>query len=442
MSPKNHDINTQDLLKKLMMQARKELTMHLNFLFGKVDDALFSIADKTRDANTQTLHFDSMKALRLERGSILHHFFRELENPDALNALTQAAATEDDEFAPSLINQEEMEEHVAVNNIISHGLDMFSQEITAFKTRLEWLNEHYPGAIPQELFSLKALVNSFRKALHYAGYDPEVNLLILKLFEQHTLVQLGSFYHNLNEILIEAGIMPKIRNRRRSQEGEESPKTDAASLASILSKVFGGESSGGNTSISRGGIRTTVSFSEMGAPSGIIVPPDVEWTPDTLRSQVLEIFRQQSGGRRQVSQLERQILELVSVQFAAMLADRRIQEPIRTLIARLQWPILKTALEDTSFFRNTNHPARDLMNRYALLGSQQIIEGSGTYKELVRITDMVVNQFQTNPSVFKEAIAKLKQIEQDSFGQLARHEQTQAEERRRRLVERARERVK
>ena len=66
------------IVSTLRQQAKRELTGLLNGLFDCTDDALFEMADRSRDEHAQHMYFDSMRRIRLNRAEVHKQFLREV----------------------------------------------------------------------------------------------------------------------------------------------------------------------------------------------------------------------------------------------------------------------------------------------------------------------------------------------------------------------------
>ena len=88
--------------------------------------------------------------------------------------------------------------------------------------------------------------------------------------------------------------------------------------------------------------------------------------PLTLPSNVIHLHREQL---RQATQtpLDHMVIDVVAGLFDAILADPKVPPQMARLLARLQLPVLRAALGDTSFFAKRNHPVRRFINRLASL---------------------------------------------------------------------------
>jgi hypothetical protein len=75
-----------------------------------------------------------------------------------------------------------------------------------------------------------------------------------------------------------------------------------------------------------------------------------------------EELMQASGGK-----LDHMVIDVVGSLFDAILSDSRVPPQMARQIARLQLPVLRVALNDSSFFSSRRHPVRRFVNRIASL---------------------------------------------------------------------------
>jgi Protein of unknown function (DUF1631) len=89
-------------------------------------------------------------------------------------------------------------------------------------------------------------------------------------------------------------------------------------------------------------------------------------------------------------EVDHMVIEVVAGLFDQILADTRVPPEIAREIARLQMPVLRVALRDTSFFSARKHPVRRFINRISTLATSFGAFDSGPGKELlVRVNALV-----------------------------------------------------
>ncbi len=112
-------------------------------------------------------------------------------------------------------------------------------------------------------------------------------------------------------------------------------------------------------------------------------------------------------------EVDHMVIEVVASLFDQILADTRVPPQIAREIARLQMPVLRVALRDTSFFSVRRHPVRRFINRISTLAAGFGEFENGPGKELLvrvnaLVTEIVEGDFDQVPLYVK----KLGELEQ------------------------------
>jgi hypothetical protein len=120
--------------------------------------------------------------------------------------------------------------------------------------------------------------------------------------------------------------------------------------------------------------------------------------------------------------VDRQIVELLSRLFAAVLSDRRLAAPFRTVMARLQVSALRVALVDPSMLETHEHPVWRLMNRIAGAGEAYTQPGDSRAVELISFCEALVEDMaqarMQDTALYNQSLTRL-----DAFLAEQLHEQ-------------------
>ncbi|HJV82825.1 DUF1631 family protein [Noviherbaspirillum sp.] len=103
------------------------------------------------------------------------------------------------------------------------------------------------------------------------------------------------------------------------------------------------------------------------------------------------------------STMERMTVEVVSMLFEFILEDEQIPAELRTLIGRLQIPILKAAILEPDLMHDEEHPARQLLNRMssaAVSADTTSATGKNLAAEIDRIVRKILEEFETSTTIF------------------------------------------
>jgi hypothetical protein len=175
----------------------------------------------------------------------------------------------------------------------------------------------------------------------------------------------------------------------------------------------------------------------MGALDGIQrLPPSPTGSPRTIldiKQAILAQARQMHGKGVGLMKEDADTFELLGMLYGQISRELRVDAPANGLLARLQVPVLRAALDDRAFFVRPQHPARQLLNTVAESGARWLADDEADPHLLLQMrhaVDHVVEHYNGDAKVFGEA----NRVLQDQVDVLAR----KAEVSERRHVEAAR----
>jgi len=108
--------------------------------------------------------------------------------------------------------------------------------------------------------------------------------------------------------------------------------------------------------------------------------------PNLIRAHREEL-RQASSGT-----LDHMVIDVIGFLFDQILADPKVPPQMARQIARLQLPVLRTALGDPTFFSSRRHPVRRFVNRIASLGAAFEDFGDDSAKHFLAKVRSLVNE--------------------------------------------------
>jgi len=131
-----------------------------------------------------------------------------------------------------------------------------------------------------------------------------------------------------------------------------------------------------------------------------------------LKQELLGQLRQLTPADKtpQLDDVDNDTIDLVGMLFEHLTRDARPTGPVQDLMARLQVPLLRVALQDKSFFTRRSHPARQLLNSIAEAGLFWL-EDEGADRPLVDkmrlVVDRVSTDYDGDLAVFEELLTDL-----------------------------------
>ena len=474
------DARVNELVASCRAQFAETLPRLMQELFEHIDDELYQLADKSASDMLQTRYFDAMRELRKLRESIEKAFLRnQLSQYEAFWLHPQSAAgLEPDPSAESagsdelsLVENEELEENLAVGGMVSKAENRYHRELFALNMRFAQL-----AGIPDLTTRLNpvgpfSLAEGFREAMRQWAGDLGVRLVVFKLFDRYVMGYVGGLYDELNDTLVHAGILPKIVQRVRrnpvapsvKRARQESAKSEDQDAVAGVAGVEGVEEEvsqeqvlsmlGQLLTLQRGTGGVNLYSGRLpgcGNPSrfGNLPPVQSQELVDALhhlqhevssQAPVSPVEIQQLQGEmlinlgrrldmgsteapaRRLEQPDQDVIDVIGMLFDFVLDDQNVPDAMKALIGRLQIPMLKVAVIDRTFFSNKQHPARRLLNTLARAGMAWVDDGDRSAKSLYgRIESAVsriLSDFSSDVGLFAQVYDEFSNfIEREARG--------------------------
>lgn len=404
-------------------QLKATTTEHLQKLFQRMfdhlDDFLFDRVDKGASAAEQNAYFEAMRHLRLKKQSMQDVFLAKFatgfnaaiqgaEKTPTLNAFTKDAL---DNLL--LVNDDELEESLAVANMVAKARTLHKEQLFALEQRCKVIfgdsREITSDTLP---IGPGVICNAFKAAVKILDVEVKVKLIAYKLLDRYLVQELGACYYLLNKLLAEAGILPTIRlhiphapagiaqarhaappapahgNAPASYApaGHSSqPGTLPAEMFGTLQQLLaqrnvsgpaGGVSSSNPSADPQTGgtydtrtVLVALSALQNEPDSGLDALKDKDDIAGSLKNVIVsQLAEKNPQGVKGINQIDADTIDIVTMLFDFILDDKALPDAFKALIARLQIPVLKIAIVDKTFFSKKNHPVRRLLNELARAG--------------------------------------------------------------------------
>ncbi|MCG8672380.1 MAG: DUF1631 domain-containing protein [Pseudomonadales bacterium] len=125
---------------------------------------------------------------------------------------------------------------------------------------------------------------------------------------------------------------------------------------------------------------------------------------------------EQEKGPQRVSDIDTNIINLVSMLFDFVLSDEQLPHRVKAEIARLQIPYLKVAVVDAGFLSSNKHAARKLINELAQAGlglaEDREGEGDSVFAEIQRIVQTILDEFSDDVTLIETLLADFRSFMQ------------------------------
>lgn len=130
-------------------------------------------------------------------------------------------------------------------------------------------------------------------------------------------------------------------------------------------------------------------------------------TSGSLKDWVRQELASSSRTDADLSENETELIDVTDALFDAISLQIKGNKTLEGWLAKLKLVILKSVLSDQSFFTNSEHPARTMLNRLGSLA--EIVESGHTRLQSIldRSIDKVVNEYDQDTSSIEDVVAEL-----------------------------------
>lgn len=436
-------------LVRLRDASGQSLQKVLANFFDRADDALFELADRAGSNVDQTAYFDAMRELRLQRKamvvSVLQYVSQAFNDIGKFKPRQSSGSLgEVDQDSLSLLDHSQLEQQVAVDNLINKLRNRYTEQIRLLSVRVSHLVPNVDLAANQMPLSPEVICGGVAEACADLDIDIRSKLVVLKMFDRLLADNLGDFYQEANRTLVAEGVLPDMKRppagHVRSGRGAVPNNTmPGGGHPNSVAPPSDGNAPRVNTEGYSEHVAPQATFSELSAllhqgsgfwanrPAGSseghldtdglmsrlsdIQATCGQWSEAqvvALNDQLAPVLTASNGKSYEVGQIDNDVINLVSMLFDFILEDRQLHPVMKSLIGRLQIPVLKVALSDRNFFNRGGHPVRKLLNELAMSAIGWAEKRSGQRdplrEKIESVVDRILNEFTNNVELFEELL--------------------------------------
>jgi hypothetical protein len=426
--------------------ALRHLSQQFKNLLAFSDDELFKLSGIAKTNQQQAQYFEAMRYLRIEANTATAQFeaavlkrFDEFWKPGAKRGAKPESAlasslSEDD---LTLVDNAALEETLAVSGMVEKGKNLFQRDLHALNARfakMAGLDEIQADDNP---VGPHCLCLALSDALQPLTLDLSIKLLIYKLYDQIALMTWGELYAELNTLLINEGILPHLPSSyKRAPMGAMARPNGPVADSPAQSWQADGPDEGHKVFMEAFSAMENLMGSwrlRMGIPSlyptnyrgptfasgevlnalSVLQHPQMLGNIPTVEG--VKVFLQQhlrkaapSDDGRPLARREEDTIDMVSLLFEFILADNNLPDPVKTLISRLQIPVIKVAILEKSLLGRKNHPVRLLLNALAQAGiGLDVTEGiadTPVFRRIESVVNRILDEFDQNVNLFSDLL--------------------------------------
>lgn len=445
-----------DLLKQCQNTLAKGLLDQITPVFESTREALFSMAEKAGSTQLQSRLHEGARQLRDQRtvftnelNQAVADLFTDFRDGSAeFHVSEPEPATDYDDSELQLIEEHELEESLAISDLVAKAEVRFTQTIYALNQRLAVLNRGRPVRSDNNPCGPMKISKALKQAGSALDLASEHRVILYRRFDDVLQDALGEIYQKLNDLLGEAGILPNIKfatpqRRATDRPGGASPDPTGSEADSGPETDFFGRAVEQATADDSGGAANQLLSSLRGLldarrgggalqPQAIAPTEQLAQVVDQLRQraapdqnqpdapapaytadQLRELLEKQlgndpsTGESYRLSHRHNQTVDIVGMLYEFVQEEIAVHRRVQGLLNKLQMPMLQLALKEDNFFEDREHPARQFFNTIADAGELWLEdEGkrSPTLKKIEDTIERAANEYQGDSEVFGELL--------------------------------------
>lgn len=306
-----------------------------------------------------------------------------------------------------LLSQAEESVHLAMREVLERVTLSCRDETKALERRVNFLVLRRAMQPGDSSFKVSALWSCIEAACAEVITNTGPLILLLQLIGEQMSTELPQLYRVVNEAMIEAEILPRLKHSYRDtipvdahELAEES--TRVASALDRLVKARAMETGASETP------RVAAASHELFNSLKTLQAAPRPAAPGT-HTNVVRMARD-SNAARNMKPLEAVTLDVVARLFDLIFSDTKVSDGIKALVARLQTTVLRAAMLNQRFFADRSHPARrflDSISVVAVRWGRVVNADDPFYVKLSELVERVQGTYDGDMGVFESANAEL-----------------------------------
>ena len=399
-------------LAKLIAGCREQMESDLSELFEELGPAL---SQKTAERETTSQDLPQRIAAGTLKLALHQHWDKVAAALTAglAERARQAAKPGDgygdgygDARALKIATDAELALQLAAHEVLERLTVACREETNALERRISYMVLRSAMKQGDKTFKVASLWPCIEAACAEVTDDAAAGTLLLQLVGERLASELPQLYRVVNESLIDADILPRLKRsyRELTLVDPQEAAAESARMASALDRLVKArtkDSEGAATGPGDGNLELFDSMKTLQT-----APPHA--TPGTHANLVR--MARDSGAARDVRPQEAVTLDIVAELFDLLFGDPHVAEGIKGLVARLQTTVLKAAMLNKSFFADRRHPARrflDSISTIAIRWGKVVNADDPFYLKLSELVDRIQTTYDGDMAVFDAANAEL-----------------------------------
>lgn len=306
-----------------------------------------------------------------------------------------------------LLSDAEESIQIASNEALDRLITACRDETNALERRISYLVLRSAMRPGDTSFKVATLWPCIQGACSEVTTDTGARILLLKMMGERLASELTQLYRVVNEALIEADILPRLKRSYRDTAPVDAHEVaaESAKVASTLDRLIKARTKDeGSAAPAKPATDNRALFDSLKTMQ--IAPPKA---PAGSHANIVRMARD-SGAARDVRPQEAVTLDIVAELFDLLFGDPSVADGIKQLVSRLQSTVLKVAMQNQRFFADRGHPARrflDSISTVAIRWGKVVNADDPFYLKLSELVNRVQATYDGDMAVFDAANAEL-----------------------------------
>lgn len=206
------------LLKECQTLATERLQKSVAVMLDKVEDTLWGLANNAQDRETRDLYI-AAKEKALDQRRTIEEQFRARYLGEFETRTASRGKKDADDFSRydlsslelNLVAEDDLDETLKISEMAGKLRRYCDDELAALDQRVGVLIGDANLQGEGNPFSPQAICGAYKQAIRHVESNLKVRLVFHKLFDDHVLDDIRSIYKDLNALLVQRSILPKIR---------------------------------------------------------------------------------------------------------------------------------------------------------------------------------------------------------------------------------------
>ena len=311
-----------------------------------------------------------------------------------------------DARALKIVNDAEVSLQLAAREVLERLTTACREETNPLERRISYLVLRSAMTPGDTTFKLASLWSCIETACAEVTDDTAAGILLLQRVGERLAAELPRLYRVVNEALIDADILPRLKRSYREMTlvDPQELAAESAKVSSALDRLVQARTKDGAATATGTGGSSLELFDSMKTLQAAPAPAD----PGTHTNLVRMV--RDSAAARDVRPQDAVSLDIVAELFDQIFNDPNIANGMKGLVARLQSTVLKAAMLNQRFFADRSHPARrflDGISTIAIRWGKVVNVDDPFFVKLLELVNKVQVTYSGDVGVFDAANAEL-----------------------------------